>query len=113
MIVAVTLDKNTNNVFGHFGETQNFFLYDTEKKVGKIVDNGGFTHHELIKYIKSLNAEVLICGGMGNHAYEALTASNIKVFPGAKGDVMEVINKYLNNKLVVDLSKLHQCSHNH
>ena len=113
MIIAVTLDKNTNNVFGNFGEAKNFFLYDTEKGVGKIVDNGGFTHHELIKYIKSLNAEVLICGGMGNHAYEALTASNIKVFPGAKGDVMEVINKYLNNKLVVDLSKLHQCSHNH
>ena len=113
MIRAVTLDKNTNNVFGHFGEAKNFFLYDTEKEVGKIVDNGGFTHHELIKYIKSLNAEVLICGGMGNHAYEALTASNIKVFPGAKGDVMEVVNKYLNNKLVVDLSKLHQCSHNH
>jgi predicted Fe-Mo cluster-binding NifX family protein len=113
MIIAVTLEKETNKVFGHFGEAKYFYLYDTEKKVGKIVDNSGYTHHELIGYIKSLNAEVLICGGMGNHAYEALTASNIKVFPGAKGDVMDVINKYLNNKLIVDLSKLHQCSHNH
>ena len=113
MIIAVTLDKNTNTVFGHFGETQYFYLYNTETKEGKVIDNGGFTHHELIGYIKSLNAEVLICGGMGNHAYEALTASNIKVFPGAKGDVMDVIDKYLNNKLIVDLSKLHQCSHNH
>ena len=77
MIIAVTLDKERNLVFGHFGETKNFFLYDTEKNEGKIVDNGGFTHHELIGYIKSLNVEVLICGGMGNHAYDALTASNI------------------------------------
>ena len=55
MIIAVTLDKERTLVFGHFGETKNFFLYDTEKEVGKIVDNGGFTHHELIKYINDVN----------------------------------------------------------
>ena len=113
MIIAVTLDKDTNEVFQHFGETKNFFLYNTETKEEKIVDNNGFSHHSLISYIISLNINVLICGGMGNHAFDLLNASNIKVYLGAKGNVKDVINKYLDNKLISDYSKLHQCSHNH
>jgi len=113
MIVAVTLNKETNEVFDHFGETKNFYLYDTDTKEGKIIDNGGFSHHSLISYIISLNVNVLICGGMGSHAFDLLSDSNIKVYPGASGDVKDVINKYLDNKLIVNYSKLHQCSHTH
>ena len=113
MIVAITLDKDKNEVFGHFGETKNFFLYNTDTKEEKIVDNGGFTHHSLISYIISLDINVLICGGMGNHAFDLLSDANIKVYPGASGDIKDVLNKYLNNKLVVNYSKIHQCSHTH
>ena len=112
MIIAITLDKNTNTVFGHFGETKNFFLYNSETKDEKIIDNGGFSHHELVSYLVSLNVNVLICGGMGTHAVDLLNSVNIKVYPGAKGDVKDVLNKYLDNKLVADFSKLHKCSHN-
>jgi len=113
MIIAVTLNKETNEVFGHFGETKNFYLYNTDTKEETIVDNGGFSHHSLISYIISLNVNVLICGGMGSHAFDLLKASNIKVYPGAQGNVKDVIKKYLDNKLIANYTKIHECSHNH
>ena len=48
MKVAVTYEKETGNVFQHFGKTQYFKIYQIED--GKIVsseviDNGGNGHH--------------------------------------------------------------------
>ena len=113
MIIAVTIDKNTNKVFQHFGESQNFYLYDTEKNEGKIVDNGGNSHHELVPYLKTLGVEVVICGGLGNHAVQLMESKGIKVYPGASGDVNDVIQKYKDNKLIANFSAIHQCSHSH
>jgi len=113
MIIAVCLDKENNKVFQHFGETKYFYLYDNEKNVGNVIDNNGFTHHELVPYLKSLNVNVVICGGLGNHAVKLMEANGIKVYPGAKGDVLDVIKKYNDNKLIADFSAIHQCSHNH
>ena len=57
MKIAVTYEKETGNIFQHFGKTQFFKIYQIE--YGKIVfseviDNGGNGHHALPPYLKSL-----------------------------------------------------------
>lgn len=111
MILALTYNKEDNTVFGHFGKAEYFYLYDTEAKEGKIIDNAGFSHAELVPYLKKLGVKVLICGGLGSHAVELLEKNDIKVYPGASGDVKDVINKYLDNKLIANFGAIHQCSH--
>ena len=31
----------------------------------KVIDNGGYTHHNLAAYLKLLGVSTLICGGIG------------------------------------------------
>ena len=111
MILAITLDKNTFEVFDHFGQTKNFYLFDTEKNEEKIVDNNGFSHQELVPYLASLNVGVVICGGIGNHAIMLLNKAGIEVVPGVKGNVEEVKNAYINGTIRPDLTAIHKCSH--
>lgn len=113
MIIAITYDKNNNAVFQHFGHTEYFYLFDTLTLEEKIIDTNGFSHHELVGYLKSLHVEVLICGGLGMHAINLLNSVGIEVIPGITGDVNNVINDYKNNKLKPNMGAIHNCSHSH
>ena len=49
MTIAVTYEKETGNVFQHFGKTEYFKLYQIEDgKIvsSKVIDNGGNGHHD-------------------------------------------------------------------
>jgi predicted Fe-Mo cluster-binding NifX family protein len=112
-MVAITYDKETNTVFQHFGRTEYFYLFNEKTGEEKIIDNGGFSHHDLAPYLKSLGVTTLICGGIGSHGVEAVESSGLKLIPGAFGDVKDVIDAYKNNTLVADPSAMHSCSHHH
>ena len=63
MKIAVTYDKETGNVFQHFGKTQNFKVYEVlDGKIvsSEVIGNGGFGHHDLVGYLKNLGVETLI-----------------------------------------------------
>ena len=51
---------------------------------------------ERINRIVLLNPDLVICNGLTERCYVELTKSDIKVIPWIKGDVDEVLNKYLN-----------------
>ncbi len=112
-MIAITYDKETNTVFQHFGRTEYFYLFDEKTGEEKIINNGGFSHHDLAPYLKSLGVTTLICGGIGSHGVEAVESSGLKLIPGAFGDVKDVIDAYKNNTLVSDPSAMHSCSHHH
>ena len=60
MKVAVTYEKETGNVFQHFGKTQYFKIYQIEDgKIlsSEVIDNGGNGHHAIPPYLKSLGVE--------------------------------------------------------
>ena len=80
MRIAITYDIDTKEVGQHFGQTQNFLLVDIDGDERKemVITNGGYSHHELVGYLKDLEVEVLIAGGMGNHAIEFLRQAGIK-----------------------------------
>jgi len=52
----------------------------------------------------------LIAGGIGSMAVEGLEANQIKVYCGVRGNLDEVINTYLDGKLI---SSNEVCVENH
>ena len=78
MKVAVTYEKETGNIFQHFGKTQYFKIYQIEDgKIlsSEVIDNGGNGHHAIPPYLKSHGVETLILGNRGQGAIEAIAAS--------------------------------------
>ena len=47
----------------------------------------------------ALNADVLICGGIGGGAQTALAAAGIKLFGGVSGDADKAVEAFINETL--------------
>lgn len=112
MKIAVTYENGM--VFQHFGHTKQFKVYDVED--GKIIDSQivdtlGQGHGALAGFLKQINADVVICGGIGAGAQSALGEAGIKLYGGVKGFADEAVNALLAGKLVFD--PLVHCEHHH
>ncbi len=73
MRVAVTYDNG--NIFGHFGRTEQFKVYDIEDgKIAdsKILDTNGEGCGALAGILNIADVDALICGGIGGGAQIAL-----------------------------------------
>ncbi|MDD6728837.1 MAG: NifB/NifX family molybdenum-iron cluster-binding protein [Eubacteriales bacterium] len=100
MKIAVTFDKG--NIFQHFGHTKQFKLYETENDeiTGfKIVDTLGSGHGSLAGFLADNDVDVLICGGIGGGAQDALAQAGIKVFGGVQGSADRAVISFLNKTL--------------
>ena len=87
MKIAATYQNG--QVFGHFGHTEQFKIYDVEGGAivaSQIVDTNGSGHSALADFLKALGVEKLICGGIGMGARIALDEAGIEVFGGVAGD---------------------------
>ena len=103
MKIAVTYENG--EIFQHFGHTAQFKLYEVED--GKIVNTevvntNGSGHGALAGLLSALNADVLICGGIGGGAQIALAQAGIKLFGGVHGDADEAVVAFLANSLNYD-----------
>ena len=103
MKIAVTYENGM--VFQHFGRTQQFKVYDvSDGKVTAInlVGSGGSGHGALAGVLSGIGVDLLICGGMGMGAKNALAAAGIEVIGGVQGDTDIAVADYLAGKLVAD-----------
>jgi len=110
MRIAVTYENG--EIFQHFGHTEQFKVYDIEEgKViaSEIVSTNGSGHGALAGVLSSLNAEVLICGGIGAGAQAALAEAGIKLFGGVSGDADKAVEAYLSGNLAYNPNV--QCNH--
>lgn len=110
MKVAVTYENG--QVFQHFGHTENFKIYDVEN--GKIIksevyNTNGSGHGALAGFLKEYKVNVLICGGIGEGAQNALVDLGIKFFGGVTGAADEVVEAFLKDKL--DFDPNIKCNH--
>lgn len=102
MKIAATFDVSTNTIFQHFGKTQNFKIYEiVENKIieSKIIDNGGFGHHDLATYLKNMGVEILILGNRGQGAIDALNNAGIKQLAGITGNPDVAVQEFLSGTL--------------
>ena len=75
----------------------------------EVVDTNGSGHGALVGVLNALNADVLICGGIGGGAQTALAAAGIKLFGGVSGDADKAVEVFINDTL--DYNPDVKCSH--
>ena len=87
MRIAVTYADGL--IFQHFGHTQQFKVYEVENGAivsSQVVDTCGSGHGALAGVLSGLNADVLICGGIGGGAQMALQQAGIQLYGVVWGD---------------------------
>ncbi len=100
MKIAVTHEKGM--VFQHFGHTSQFKIYEVENdeiKAMKVVDTNGSGHGALASFLAENGVDVVICGGIGGGAKNALNDANIKLFGGVSGSCDQAVIAFLVGKL--------------
>ena len=111
MKIAATYDNG--NIFQHFGRTEYFKVYDVEdnKIIGsRVVGSNGVGHGALAGLLADQDIKVLICGGLGGGALNALRNAGIEVCAGAFGDADTAVEMYLKGELVDSGAN---CDHHH
>lgn len=110
MRIAVTYENG--QIFQHFGHTAQFKVYDVEEgKVvaSQIVDTNGNGHGALGGFLAANQVEVLICGGIGGGAQNALAQAGIKLYGGVMGEADAAVEAFIAGKL--DFNPDVQCNH--
>lgn len=101
MRIAATYDNG--EIFQHFGKTENFKIYDVENKQivsSEVISSNGSGHGALAGVLAEHAVNVLVCGGIGGGALNALAEAGIEVCAGAGGDTDQAVLDYLNGTLV-------------
>ena len=110
MRIAVTYENGM--VFQHFGHTKQFKIYDiADGKVifSEVIDTNGSGHGALAGVLTALNADTLICGGIGGGAQAALAAAGIKLYGGVNGSADMAVQSLLAG--VLDFDPNVKCDH--
>ena len=113
MRIAVTYENG--QIFQHFGHTAAFKVYDVQDgaiTASEVVSTNGSGHGALAGVLTALNADVLICGGIGGGAQMALAAAGIKLYGGVQGDADAAVQAYLADQLDYD-PDVHCDHHDH
>ena len=111
MKIAATYENG--NIFQHFGRTEQFKVYEVED--GKVVSSeligsNGSGHGALASLLNDKGIDVLICGGIGGGAQNALAERGIELCAGASGNTDEAVEAYLRGELINTGAN---CDHHH
>ena len=101
MKIATTYENG--NIFQHFGRTEYFKVYEVEDGAivsSEVIGSDGIGHGALAGLLANHDIQVLICGGLGGGALNALTNAGIEVCAGASGNADEAVAAYLRGELV-------------
>lgn len=112
MRIAIT--HQDGQVFGHFGRTEQFKIYDVDesgKVIPFILESNGAGHSALADLLARGKVDVLICGGIGGGAVNALSSFGIKVYAGASGACDDVFATFMSGNLSLDGAS--NCNHHH
>ncbi|QYE96449.1 NifB/NifX family molybdenum-iron cluster-binding protein [Paraclostridium sordellii] len=100
MKIAVACERNI--VSEHFGHCEGFDIYEVENKnilKKEYIQNPGHRPGYLPVFLKELNVDIIISGGMGSTAQELFGQNNIEVIVGTLGLSDEVVQKYINGEI--------------
>ncbi len=100
MKIAVASDGKY--VSAHFGHCEGFNVYEIEE--GNVLkeefkENPGHRPGFLPVFLKELNVNTIIAGGMGETAQHLFKEQGIQVVVGAKGLCQEILKTYMKGDL--------------
>jgi len=110
MRIAVTYENG--QIFQHFGHTAQFKVYDVEEGrivASQVVDTNGNGHGALGGFLAANQVDVLICGGIGGGAQNALAQAGIKLYGGVMGEADAAVEALIAGEL--DFNPDVQCNH--
>lgn len=113
MRIAATYDSSTGTIFQHFGRTEAFKIYEVaDGKItsDRVLSSDGAGHSALAGLLAGQGIDVLICGGIGGGAQNALAAAGIEICSGASGSADAAAEAYLKGELT---SAGVNCDHHH
>ena len=100
MKLAVTYENG--NVFAHFGHTEQFKMYEISGHSidkSEVVGTEGQGHGALAGFLQANGVDVLICGGIGAGAQNALNAAGIRILAGVSGNADAAAEACINGTL--------------
>lgn len=109
MKIAVTYENG--QVFQHFGHCKQFKVFDSATDSTSLLDAQGSGHGALAGFLQAHGIEVLICGGIGAGARDALAQAGIKLYPGVTGNADTAIQSFMAGTLIYDPDT--HCQHHH
>lgn len=113
MKIAVTYENG--NVFQHFGHSEQFKIYEAEDGQivhTQLVSTNGSGHGALAEMLSALKIDVLICGGIGAGAQNALAEAGIRLYGGVSGSADDAVAALLAGTLAYN-PNVHCNHHNH
>ncbi|MBP1761379.1 MAG: dinitrogenase iron-molybdenum cofactor family protein [Firmicutes bacterium] len=117
--MKIGMPKNGEMLNQHFGQSKEFMIATIED--GKITDRKEINsealqhnHGGLSNLFVSEGVSLVIVGGIGQPALQALTMNRLQVIKGASGRYEDVLAAYVNGELVDrDVSCNHHGDHHH
>lgn len=100
--MKIAVAKEGKYVSQHFGYSEGFMLYEIEEdkvKAKDFIKNPGHRPGFLPDFLKELGVNVVICGCMGETAYQLFNQNNIDVILGIEGYIDDIVQLYLKNEL--------------
>ena len=101
-MVRIAVPFLAGQIFGHFGRTKQFAMFDIEGK--KVVSNqlvavGGEFCTALADFLKNRGVNVVICGGISADESHALSNAGIEFVANVQGNVRHAVEEYLMGTL--------------
>jgi predicted Fe-Mo cluster-binding NifX family protein len=100
--MKIAVASNNKMVAGHFGHCEEFRIYESDGDnilKSEFVQNPGHRPGYLPVFLKELEVNVIIAGGMGATAQDLFRENNIQVVVGASGLADESVQNYINGDL--------------
>lgn len=100
--MKISIASEGKYVSGHFGHCEGFTIYEVEegKSLNKsFTPNPGHRPGYLPVFLKELDVNVIIAGGMGETAQQLFNENGIEVVVGAQGFSDDIVQKYINGEL--------------
>ena len=101
MKIAVTYENGM--IFQHFGRTEAFKIYNVEEgkvTASAVVPTLGSGHGALAGFHLAQGGSVLICGGIGGGAPQALAQAGIRLYGGVSGGAAAAVDALLKGTLL-------------
>ncbi len=101
MKIAVATENKQASA--HFGHCEGFTIYEVNE--GKITNksftpNPGHRPGYLPVFLRELDIDVIIAGGMGASAQQIFNENGMEVVVGAKGASDNLVEKYIKGELI-------------
>ena len=103
MFIAIA--EHEGQVAQHFGKNRSFVLAEIQQRriaAKTFVKTPDYCSEKniLLDFLKKNQVTLLIVGGMGQRACDAIRQSGIQVLRGAEGEIGNILQLYLDGKLV-------------